>query len=251
MAKHIDRPDPPASHIGATAETVGVTPEQLSNKLFGELPSWKRCILEGQRDLEAGDNVIILRSREEWYSGVPEEKKGWRSAPNTVGPLRPPQFFLYELENQSEKELGDYRIYWNPNDFVEEDDWNKLHQRKRRAPWRVWEEEVTAPGRMPLAALQAFAFHSEFEKRHPDLARPLRLAWKEEVLSEHEAHTLQVIAQRLGVDPEECLFDLWGGALSWRVHHDFADLPRPDSLQVLRVQQHVHSYLEGLSHTTE
>lgn len=133
MSRFIDRPDTPPSHIENIADTVEIPSSELSNRLFGE-PSWQKGIVSGRDGLEPGDSVVLLLSRDEWYRGIPDEKKGWRSAPNNIGPDRPPQFLLYELEGQSEDEPGNYRVYWNPNDFVEENTFLGNHHRKKRTP---------------------------------------------------------------------------------------------------------------------
>lgn len=245
MSRFVDKPDTPASHIGRIADSVGMTNAELSRRLFGE-PLWQKGIASGQDGLESGDSVVLLLNRDEWYRGVPDEKKGWRSSPNKIGPDRPPQFLLYELESQGEDEPGNYRVYWNPNDFVEENTFLKDHHRKRRTPWRVWQDEVTAPRRMSASNLEALAFHSESEVNPSDLLCPLRRAWKREVTSGDQPHLIEVIAERLKVDVEDHFFDLWGGALSWRAHNDFAEFPRTDGLQVLRVQQHVHWFINVL-----
>lgn len=110
-----------------------MAPDRLSRSLFGA-PSWTDDVQSGRDGMKPGDEVILLRSRGEWYKDASEKKEGWRSAPKKVGPDRPPQFLLYELEDQDEQEPRNYRVLWNPKDFVVEGK-GTYHHRKKRTHW--------------------------------------------------------------------------------------------------------------------
>lgn len=222
------------SYVGDLAERTGLSHTVISDRLFGP-PSqdWSTLLKKNQKAVEVGDHVVLLVPPYKWFEGVPKRKSKlkWRTKPYSVGGRLPAPGGVYSIDGTITGDLGDLFFRWAPDDETGWDD--RLHDNKRKhlVRWRVWREEVFAINLISFSTLTRFTFHTAALPEDAYVRHILRTAWRFRVLNEDGLWALpRIVAQRLNIDPQEFVPEVWGGLLSWRLANENAPLPAADNL---------------------